>query len=237
MRRAHGAALPAGSAIASGSLTSAVRTKRMRFWTAVTLGPFALASALGGCGGGSSAEPLSQRSIATQVRQLHEQLVSREDLRRARPGSVEHAFLSYWRSVQFADVERAEEAYEPGLRASIGRELLALAIRNSSPTYRVQTPVLDEVRTTGDHAVVRYIATPRVSGVTATPASMSWTRTTAGWRIRHSSALDAELREAAQSREQVRVTSSQALDPRAVRAGELAAGLQAKYLERVGPAR
>ena len=202
--------------------------------TAVALGLFGLAGFVGGCGGGSSAVPLSQKSIATQVKQLREQLISRQDIERTRPGSVERAFLSYWRSVQFGDVARAEAAYEPGLRATIGRELLALAIRNSSPTYRVQTPVLDEVRVTGDDAVVRYLATPRVGGLSAAPGSITWTRTPAGWRIRHNSALDAELKEAAQSREQLRVTASQSLDPRAVRAGELAAGLQAKYLERIG---
>lgn len=202
--------------------------------TAVVLGLFGLAGLIGGCGGGSSAVPLSEKSIATQVKQLREQLISREDIERTRAGSVERAFLSYWRSVQFGDVARAEAAYEPGLRATIGRELLALAVRNSSPTYRVQTPVIDEGHVTGDAAVVRYIATPRVGGLTASPASISWTRTPGGWRIRHHSALDAELKEAAQSREQLRVTSSQSPDPRAVRAGELAAGLQAKYLKRVG---
>ncbi len=209
----------------------------MLSWTAVALGLCAIAYLLGGCGGGSSAQPLSQKSIATQVKQLREQLISRLDLQRARAGSVEHAFLSYWRSVQFADVERAEEAYEPGLRELIGRELLALAVRNSSPTYRVQTPVVDEVRVTRSNAVVRYFATPRVGGLTALPASISWSRSAGGWRIRHNSALDAELKEAAQGLEQLRVTSSQALDPRAVRAGEQAAGLQSKYLKRIGRAR
>ena len=187
-----------------------------------------------GCGGGHSAEPLGRESIASEVKLRRQQLVSREAIERARAGSIDRSFLAYWRSVQLADVARAANAYEAGLRKAIGVDLIARAVRDVSATYRTQVPRVDEVEVRGAAGTVRYFAWTPESGGAAVALSMRWRRTGAGWRIRHSSALDGELRRAAQQRVQDRLEpDAQVLDPRAVRAGERAANLQARYLARV----
>lgn len=148
-----------------------------------------------------------------------------------RVGSVDRAFLSYWRAVQYGDAQRAVDAYEDGLRDTIGTQLLVLAIRNASDVYRRQRPRIDEVDVHGKTAVVRYFATTQASGTAVVPLSTTWTRTSGVWRIRYHAPLDGELRNAAQSRAQYNFRpGSQDLDPRAVRAGERAAELQAEYL-------
>ena len=72
-----------------------------------------IVAALSGCGGGSSAKPLAEESIATQTRVLREQLVSTGLIASATAGSLRRAFLDYWRSVQFADTEAALGALSP----------------------------------------------------------------------------------------------------------------------------
>lgn len=190
--------------------------------------------ALAGCGGGSSAKPLAEESIATQTRVLREQLVSTEAITNAREGSLRHAFLDYWRSVQFADTAAALDAYEPGLHSAVGTELLALAVRTASDTYRTQRPRIEEVRQRGNEGVVRYFGTTQASGTRVVPMSIVWRRQNGRWRIHFSSALDAELRIAAQTRAQFNFKpGSPEIDPRALRAGERAAALQAGYLGRL----
>lgn len=194
-----------------------------------------IVAALSGCGGGSSAKPLAEESIATQTRVLREQLVSTGLIASATAGSLRRAFLDYWRSVQFADTEAALGAYEPGARDEIGTQLLALAIRTASNTYRTQQPRIDEIRHSENEGVVRYFATTQASGTRVVPMSTAWRRLNGRWRIHYSSALDTELRIAAQTRAQLNFKpGSPEIDPRALRAGERAAALQAVYLERVG---
>ena len=190
--------------------------------------------ALTGCGGGSSAKPLAEESIATQTRVLREHLVSTDAIASTRADSLRRAFLDYWRSVQFADTEAALDAYEPALRSAVGTELLALAIRTASDTYRAQRPRVEEVRQRGDEGVVRYFGTTQASGTRVVPMSIVWRRQDGRWRIHYSSALDVELRIAAQTRAQLNFKpGSPEIDPRALRAGERAAALQAGYLERL----
>jgi hypothetical protein len=189
---------------------------------------------VGACGGGHSAKPLAQESIAVDVKLLRERLVSREAVERAPPGSIDRAFLAYWRSVQLADVERATRAYEAGLREAIGIDLIAMAIRDASATYRTQTPRVDTVKVRGGAGAVRYHAMTQTSGGASTALRMLWRRTPAGWRIRYSSGLDDELRGAAQRRVQDSLDpDARVLDSRAVRAGDRAANLQARYLARL----
>ena len=190
--------------------------------------------ALSGCGGGSSAKPLAEESIVTQTRVLREQLVSTDAIADAPAGSLRRAFLSYWRSVQFADTEAVLDAYEPGLRSAVGAELLALAVRMASDTYRTQRPRVEEVRQRENEGVVRYFGTTQASGTRVVPMSIVWRRHEGRWRIRFSSALDVELRIAAQTRAQLNFKpGSPEIDPRALRAGERAAALQAGYLGRL----
>jgi hypothetical protein len=194
----------------------------------------AVAALMTGCGGGESAKTLSAGSIAKQERTLRAHLISTVNIRRAPAGSLERAFLSYWRTVQFADVDRAIAAYEPGLRKEITSELLALALRNASDIYRTQVPRLVETSVAGDTGVVRYVATTQASGRKIVPLSTSWHRTNGRWLIRYNSALDSELRIVAQSCVQSEVKpGSNGLDPRALRAGARAAGLQATYLQQL----
>jgi len=194
----------------------------------------AAAILLGGCGGGQSVKPLAQESIANEVTLLRERLVSQEAIERAPAGSVDRSFLGYWRNVQLGDVERAAIAYEAGLREAVGVDLIALAIRDARANYRTQTPRVEQVKVHRDRGTVRYVAMTQTSGGAPVALSMRWRRTSAGWRIRHSSGLDGELRSAAQRRVQDRLDpDAQVLDPRAVRAGDRAANLQARYLARL----
>lgn len=195
----------------------------------------AVGALLGGCAGGSSAKPLAEESIATQARSLREHLVSTRTIEQAAARSPRRAFLDYWRSVQFADVDRAVDVYEPRLRGEIGTQLLALALRNASDVYRMQVPRIEETSMRGDTGFVRYLATTQASGTKVVSLSTTWQRANGRWRIHYSSALDGELRIAAQTRVQMNIKpGSQRLDPRALRAGERAAALQARYLERLG---
>jgi len=198
---------------------------------AAALALVAAAVPLAGCGGGTSAEPLAQHSISDQVSALREHLVAPREVARMRLGSVDRAFLSYWRAVQYGDAQRAVDTYEDGLRKTIGTQLLVLAIRNASDVYRRQRPRIDEIDVRGKTAVVRYFATTQASGSAVVPLSTTWTRASGVWRIRYHASLDGELRNAAQSRAQINFRpGAQDLDPRAVRAGERAAELQAEYL-------
>jgi hypothetical protein len=196
-----------------------------------------LAALLCGCGGGSSGRALAEESIATQTRLLRQHLVSGRMIEQAAAGSARRAFLEYWRSVQFADIDRAIDAYESGLRNAIGTQLLALALSNASDVYRMQVPLVDETSDHGNEATVRYLATTQSSGDRVVALSTAWRRAEGRWRIRYSSALDGELRIAAQTRAQLNFRpGSQRLDPRAVLAGDRAAALQSGYLERLARA-
>lgn len=200
---------------------------------AAALAVVATAATAAGCGGGASAKPLAEQSIASQVQALREQLVSQQHVQREPQGSVERAFLSYWRSVQFADVQRAMNAYEDGMREAVGTTLLALALRNASEVYRTQKPRIEQVDVRGDTGVIRYFASTQTSGTGIVPLSITWARTAGMWRIRHNAALDEELKHAAQARAQYNFKpGSPDVDPRAIRAGERAAAIQAEHLER-----
>lgn len=189
------------------------------------------ATALGGCGGGDSGAPLAERSIATQVRLLREDLVSRRAIEALPARSLRRAFLGYWRSVQFADVDRAVASFAPDLREDIGVELLALTIRFASDLYRSQVPLIDEMSVQGDSGTVRYFAAAQSDGSLVRPLAMNWRRSEGRWRITYSAALDGELRFAAQTRAQANFRpGSPRIDPRAIRAGERAASLQAAHI-------
>jgi len=81
---------------------------------AASLAAVAATVSFAGCGGGTSAEPLAQQSISDQVSALRAHLVAQREVDRARVGSVNRAFLSYWRAVQFADAQHALNAFESG---------------------------------------------------------------------------------------------------------------------------
>ena len=68
---------------------------------------------------------------------------------------------------------------------------------------------------------MRYFATTQASGTRVVPMSTAWRRLNGRWRIHYSSALDTELRIAAQTRAQLTSKpGSPEIDPRALRAGD-----------------
>lgn len=186
------------------------------------------------CGGSETSAPLAKQSIADQSKVLKRELVSERDISAVGAGSPERAFLEYWSDVQYGNLRRALLAFHPELVDQITAGSMTAALRNALPFYRASKPVIERVIREGEDVTLHYYAATQSSGAAAAPLSTTLRRIDGEWRIVYSSALDDELKIVAQAQEQARIRpGAQQLDPRAIAAGERAAGLQAAFMEKL----
>jgi hypothetical protein len=175
------------------------------------------------------AETLQNRSVLAEAKPLREVLISDAELRRASAGSTERAFLEFWSLLQYQGWAAAVESYDPPLLAAIGSDRIAEALKTQAAYFRSARPDLRRSIRRRGRVTVRYLVANSAGNVV--PQSMTWTRTSEGWRIFYDTLLDESLRQAAQRATQVRVDpTTDRTGPEAIRAGEAASRLQSRYL-------
>jgi hypothetical protein len=161
-------------------------------------------------------------------------LVSRSEVDGYPRGSVEHAFLEFWSSLQYQAWAEAASYYEPSFRDSVGTAPIVGAKKLNAPSFPNLKPAIVEVTRKGDLTTIRY--TLWLSDGTKERASVTWRKAGDSWQIVYDSRLDAELYQFAANRVEIRrngvlPTSLDQISPEAIRAGNVAALSQARFLQ------
>jgi hypothetical protein len=186
--------------------------------------------ALAGCGGGSNdeARKLDDRSVLTDAPALEKSLVSDAEVRQASASTPEHAFLTYWMSLQYQAWLDAVASYDEGLREYIGDDRLQYALANQALYFRSNRPRDVKIVESRGRSVI-YFKVENAKGQ-RTPISQTWDLRSTGWRIVHDPYLDTALAQAQQLDVQIeRDPIGQKAAPEAVRAGHAARKLQGAY--------
>jgi hypothetical protein len=161
-------------------------------------------------------------------------LVSRSEVDGNPKGSVEHAFLEFWSSLQYQAWAEAASYYDPSFRNFVGTASIVGAKKVNAPSFPLLKPSIVEVLPKGDLTTIRY--TLRLSDGTQEHASVTWRKAGNSWQIVYDSRLDAELNQFAANRVEidrngVLPTSLDQVSPDALRAGNIAAQSQARFLQ------
>jgi hypothetical protein len=161
-------------------------------------------------------------------------IVSRAEVDGYPKGSVKHAFLEYWSSLQYQAWAEAASYYDQSFRDSVGTAAIIGGKKLNAPSYPLLKPSIVEVIHKGDLTTIKY--TLRLSDGTRERASVSWLKVGDNWQIVFDSRLDAELNQFAANRVEVAQngvlpTSLDQVSPDAVRAGSAAAQRQAIFLQ------
>ena len=163
---------------------------------------------------------------------LPESIIDEQDLARTEPGEPEHEFLRYWRSLQFQDWASALALMDPGLVDAIGRERLINAFQSQTSFYTAEKPQIVAKESGASPGSVRYVVEDSAGVIVA--FATSWRRIGTDWRLAFDSYLDGALRSSVQISRQNEIDPSATTPaPEAIRAGELAAQVQAKRLARL----
>jgi hypothetical protein len=160
-----------------------------------------------------------------------EHLISSADIAKTAPNSAERAFLRYWSNLQSSAWSAALASFEPGLVNAITVPRLIEALKTGATYFPTVAPTLRPSVRVGDQIIVRY-RLPSAAGAIVT-SSVSWRRTSAGWRIHYYPALDAMLQASTQAQVQASIDPN-ATEPskQAVQAGLAASRIQSQYLRR-----
>lgn len=193
-----------------------------------------LASCGGGGDNGGAATPTTadRRLPLAAEEKLAEarRVVSTEDLRRARPGSLQRAFYDYWSALENEEWTIAIDYFPPETRRRLQTDRLIAALRLEAQTLPVK-PLIRRVRPArADQTSVRYFIRQSDGRLRAT--SMTWRQRTGRWYIAYSSTLDDSYSAAVQQEVQSRSDpGAQRASPEALRAAAAARRAQAGALE------
>lgn len=163
-------------------------------------------------------------------------IVSRTEVDGYADGSVKHAFLEYWSSLQFQAWAEAASFYDSSFREEVGTAAIVGAKKVNAPSYPNLKPAIVEVTRQGDLTTIRY--TLRLSDGTMERASVAWVKPGGSWQIVFDSRLDAELNQFAENQVEIDQngalpTSVDQISPAARRAGNAASQRQAVFLQRL----
>ena len=171
----------------------------------------ALAAALlAGCAENSGRAPAArgtdpgQRLPLTAEEQLvqRRQLVTAQDLRAARAGSVQRAFYEYWSALDNEEWTIALEYFDDVIQRRLDTASLVTALQIEAQAPPVK-PLIRTVRTgRGGQTSVRYYV--RRANGTLRATSMTWRRDARRWHIVYCSTLDDSYALAVQQRVQAR---------------------------------
>jgi hypothetical protein len=158
--------------------------------------------------------------------------VTKRDLDRYPPDSVQRALLGYWSRLQYSAWNGAAADLDPVLRRFFGDETLLAALRYLGPTTRLGRPHVSAVVPAGNRAKVEYLAT-RTNG-RVIGSSGSWRRANGRWLLYHDSLIDEALQGSAQARTQAQIPHAPGTtSPQAVAAGARMATEELRYLRSV----
>jgi hypothetical protein len=162
-------------------------------------------------------------------------LLESSDFSRYPQGSTERAFLEYWSDLQFRSWADVAAYYDPRFRDFVGTVSLIGAKKLNGSTYPLLKPEIARVNADGDETTVYY--TLRLADGSKELDSITWRKDSANWQIIYDSRLDEELAQLAQNKAEIDRGGQLPTDPnqppsaQAVRAGNAAAQLQARFLQ------
>jgi len=150
---------------------------------------------------GRGLEPGQRLPLAAEERLLERhRLVTRADVRGARPGSAQRAFYEYWSALENEEWTIALGYFAPVIQQRLGTESLVAALRIEAQAPPVK-PLIRSVRTArGGQTSVRYYVR-RDNGMLRATSSI-WRRGGGRWYIVYGSTLDDSYALAVQQRAQ-----------------------------------
>jgi hypothetical protein len=164
-------------------------------------------------------------------------LVTQREVRKQRPGSPRRAFFSYWRAIQQRSGPAVLERFDRGLVALIGEGRLLRALSQHAGTYATRRPRITGVDHAGNRADVQYLIADYAGSAAVVPHTVSLLHRDGAWRVIFDALLGASLKESQEQAVQDRVDPGAEPSAEASEAGTKAAGLQDRYLKRLGLAR
>gem|GEM_PF-3404052 len=161
-------------------------------------------------------------------------IVLRSEVDRYPKGSVQHAFLEYWSSLQYQAWAEAASYYDPSFRDFVGTAAIIGGKKLNAPSYPLLKPSIFAVTRKGDLTTIKYVL--RLSDGTRERAAVTWRKAGGNWQIVFDSRLDAELNQFAENRVEVAQngvlpTDLDKVSPGAMRAGNAASQRQALFLQ------
>jgi hypothetical protein len=156
---------------------------RARYGLILSLGAALVLLAAGGCGGKGGLAPQQYPGAA-------EQLVTKADIAKFRPGSPANVLFTWWRSSQYLDRASFLESFDAAIRKRLAREPdLVTKLEFFAGALRIAKPEVVGVEVEADAATVytrihfrqpvgssRYISSYR-------PQAFSMVREAGGWHI------------------------------------------------------
>jgi hypothetical protein len=147
--------------------------------------------------------------------------------------SAERTFLEYWSNLQFQSWADVAAYYDRAFRDFIGTATLIQAKKTGASAYPSLKPEI--VRASTEQGITTVYYSLRLEDGSQELASTSWRRPAGNWQMIYDSRLDAELNQVAQERVQFAgdepAPAAELLSAEAVRAGKVAANLQARFLQ------
>ncbi len=139
--------------------------------------------------------------LAAEEQRLEQRrLVTDEELRAARPGSVQRAFYEYWSAIENEEWTIAFGYFDPVIQRGLETGSLVPALRIEAQAPPVK-PLIRRVRTgRGGQTSVRYYV--RRADGTLRATSMIWRHAHGRWTIAYCSTLDDSYAQAVQQRAQ-----------------------------------
>jgi hypothetical protein len=172
-------------------------------------------------------DAVSAESIVTPPSRL----LSSADVSKTPPDSAERAFLRHWSALQYSAWSAALASFEPALVGAITAPQLVEALKTGASYFSTVKPSLRGSARVGDQVIVRY-QVPSPGGPLIT-SSVSWRRTSLGWRIHYDPSLDGMLQASTQAQVQAGINPAAAEPSKeAMQAGLAASRLQSQYLGR-----
>lgn len=160
-------------------------------------------------------------------------LVSRAEVDKQPPDSVERAFLEYWSDLQYQSWAEVAAYYEPAFRDSVGTAAIIGGKKINGSSYPQLKPAIVRVRDKGDFTTINY-SLVFIDG-TKELASVTWRKDGGSWQLVYDSRLDAELKQYAENRVELEqngtLPTEAATSPEAVSAGAKAAEAQARFIQ------
>lgn len=182
-----------------------------------------LALTLSSCGSDESPESFAPNNV-----------ISAPELARDPEGSAERAFAEYWSALQFRAWADVAAYYDPALRDFVGTASLIGAKKLEASSYALLKPDIIRLKQAADQTTIYY--TLRLPDGTKELDSITWREDDGNWSVIHDSRLDPELAQLAQNKVELKIserlpTEASEVSGQALRAGNAAGQMQARFLE------
>jgi hypothetical protein len=185
-----------------------------------------------GCGGKVKQEgqALRAQSLLASSPPLARAIVTDQEIAKYPPSSVQYAFFNFWQALQFHAWRNGLSWYDTALQRFIGPQQIIDGLETLASYYRAVKPVVYSVKSTSYGTTqVRYLGVPP-AGLTGLE-TVEWRRVRNTWRIEFDSFLSRGLVSYSEEAEQEQIDpSAQTPSRHAIRVGEAAGHLQARYL-------